>query len=155
LLTEFAAHDFSALPFDQEWLFGMSLLAETAALLSDTESAPVLYKLLAPWHSFNAVDVGEGIRGSVSRYLGMLAAATGGWEQAELHFDEASAMNASMGARPWLAHTQYDYAEMLLARDGPDDREQAQELLDAALATYHELGMESYAREPGNRIGPH
>jgi hypothetical protein len=51
-------------------------------------------------------------------------------------------MNTRMGARPWLAHTQDDYARMLLARAGPGDRERAQELLDAALATYRELGME-------------
>ncbi len=36
------------LPFDQEWLFGMSLLAETAALLSDAETAAVLYHALLP-----------------------------------------------------------------------------------------------------------
>jgi tetratricopeptide (TPR) repeat protein len=52
------------------------------------------------------------------------------------------------GARPWLAHTQDDYARMLLARAGPGDRERAQELLDAALATYRELGMET-ARASG------
>jgi hypothetical protein len=37
---------------------------------------------------------------------------------------------------------------MLLARAGPGDRERAQELLDAALATYRELGMET-ARASG------
>ena len=54
-------------------------------------------------------------------------------------------MNASMGARPWLARTQHDYAEMLLARDGPVDRDRARVFLDDARAAYHELGMESYA----------
>ena len=46
-----------------------------------------------------------------------------------------------MGARPWLAHTQHDYARMLLARDAPGDRERAELLLSEALATYRELGM--------------
>lgn len=54
-------------------------------------------------------------------------------------------MNTRMGARPWLAHTQDDYARMLLDRDRPGDRERAQELLNQALSTYCELGMESYA----------
>ena len=31
-------------------------------------------------------------------------------------------MNARMGARPWLARTQDDFARMLLARGGPGDR---------------------------------
>jgi hypothetical protein len=50
-----------------------------------------------------------------------------------------------MVARPWIAHTQHDYAGMLLSRDAPRDRERAQLLLDEALATYRERGMESCA----------
>jgi hypothetical protein len=49
-----------------------------------------------------------------------------------------------MGARPWLAHTQSDYARMLLERDGSGDRKRAQELLEAALPIYRELGMASH-----------
>ena len=43
----------------------MSLLAETSALLGDTDSAAVLYGLLRPWAALNAADQPEGIRGSV------------------------------------------------------------------------------------------
>jgi hypothetical protein len=50
-------------------------------------------------------------------------------------------MNARMDARTWLAHTQQQYATMLLARNNSGDREKAIELLDAALATTRELGM--------------
>ena len=46
-----------------------------------------------------------------------------------------------MGSRPWLAHSQHDYAAMLLARDEPGDREQASRLVREALATYRQLGM--------------
>jgi len=142
---ELARDDFSTLPFDQEWLYGMSLLAETSALLNDTDSAAVLYALLLPYAALNAADWPEAIRGSVSRYLGLLATTTKRWEHAKLHFEEALAMNTRMGARPWLAHTQHDYARMLLARQDPRARQRAQELLDGALTTYRELRMESYA----------
>jgi hypothetical protein len=54
-------------------------------------------------------------------------------------------MNAQMGARPWVSHTQHDYATMLLARDAPADRGRALELIAAALTTYRELGMEGWA----------
>ena len=54
-------------------------------------------------------------------------------------------MNARMGARPWLAHTANDYAQMLHARNSRGDRERAQALLDSALETYSELGMDRYA----------
>jgi hypothetical protein len=43
----------------------MSLLAETSALLDDTDSATVNYGLLLPWATFNAADYVEGTRGSV------------------------------------------------------------------------------------------
>jgi DNA-binding SARP family transcriptional activator len=142
-LADFARDDFSALPFDQEWLYGMSLLAETAATLADTDSASTLYKQLVPWAALNTADVGEGIRGSVSRYLGLLAATARRWQDAKRHFDDALALNTRMGARPWVAYTQNDYAQMLLARDGPDDRERARDLIDAARAAFRELGMKT------------
>jgi hypothetical protein len=143
-LDELSADDFSALPFDQEWLFGMSLLAETAALVGHTDSAPILYRLLLPWAALNVVDQAEGIRGSLSRHLGMPAASLHRWTDAEQHCDRALAMNTSMGARPWLARTQHDYARMLLTRCASGDRRRAGELLDQVRSTYRELGMKSY-----------
>jgi len=143
---DYLARDrFAALPFDQEWLYGMSLLAETCVLLDDADSAVVLYELLVPWASMNAVDQAEGIRGAISRYLGILATATKRWDEAEQHFKHALAMNATMGVRPWLAHTQTDHARMLQRRNGPHDRERARDLLDTAIRNYRELGMQSHA----------
>jgi DNA-binding NarL/FixJ family response regulator len=54
-------------------------------------------------------------------------------------------MNARQGAHPWLAHTQYRYAVMLLDRKGPDDRERAIALLEGAAAISRELGMAALA----------
>jgi DNA-binding SARP family transcriptional activator len=144
-LDELATDAFKALPFDQEWLFGISFLAETSSLLADTESAAVLYRLLLPWAAFNVANHPEGMRGAVARYLGLLTTTLGRWSEAAGHFEDALAMNKRMGVRPWLAHTQNDYARMLLARDGPGDRERSQELLDQAHATYRELEMDAYA----------
>ena len=62
-------------------------------------------------------------------------------------------MNARMGARPWLAHTQHDYARMLLARDQPGDAERALELLAEAVSTYHSLGMDSWAAAATTSLG--
>jgi DNA-binding SARP family transcriptional activator/tetratricopeptide (TPR) repeat protein len=144
-LGELSREGFAVLPFDQEWLYGMSMLAETAALVGDADRAEVLYGLLVPWGAFNAADVSEGFRGSVSRYLGVLAVTSGRSEDGALHFEEALRLNEAMGARPWLAYTQHDYARLLLARDAPSDRARALELLEQALATYRELGMENAA----------
>jgi DNA-binding SARP family transcriptional activator len=130
-------------PFDQEWLLAMSFLAETSALLGDTASADRLYETLRPWSALNVVDQCEGLRGSVGRYLGLLATTTERWEEAERHFEDALTMNRRMGFRPWLAVTEGDYAQMLLARDGPGDRDRARELAATAEATYRELGITS------------
>ena len=144
-LDDLAQDGFAGLPFDQEWLYGMSLLAETAWLLRDPASCTALYRLLAPWAAFAAADHPEGFRGSISRYLGLLATMMQSWSAAELHYEDALAANASMGARPWLAHTQRDYGLMLHARNGREHRERAQALLDDARRTYRELGMDSHA----------
>jgi tetratricopeptide (TPR) repeat protein len=143
-LDEFARSSFSSLPFDMEWLYGMSLLAETAVLLEEHASSAKLYELLLPWEELSAVDFPEGHRGSIARYLGMLAAAMNRWDDAERHFARAVTVNEAMNARPWTALTQQDYARMLLARRRPGDCEHARMLLDAALTTFRELGMDGH-----------
>ena len=79
--------------------------------------------------------------GSIAQNLGLLCTVTSAWQQGEAHFRAALDLNARIGARPALAHTQYRYAEMLVARGEHGDREQATELLAAAAGTASELGM--------------
>jgi hypothetical protein len=50
-------------------------------------------------------------------------------------------MNARIRARPYLAYTQQQYAELLLSRGRPGDRDTAMLLLDEALAITSQLGM--------------
>src|SRR3989337_2910430 len=82
-------------------------------------------------------------RARPSRDLGMLAATMSRWDEAEKHFEDALEMNARMGARPFVAHTQHQYANMLLARDAPGDREKALELVTEALDAAQEMGMKA------------
>ena len=140
-LARLAEDDFVGVPFDSEWLYGMSMLAETSVAVGDAPAVSVAYRLLLPWAALNAADHPEGIRGSVSRYLGLLAASSSAWATAQSHFEAAIAMNERMHARPWLARTQHDYGTLLLDRGGEADRARAEELLRAANATYAELGM--------------
>jgi tetratricopeptide (TPR) repeat protein len=140
------AHDnFAAVPFDQEWLLATSYLAETAALLDDAQAAAELYSLLVPYASLSAADWPEAFRGSMSRYLAVLATATGAFDDAVEHFEAALAMNARMAARPWLALTQRDYAELLVARGGVEDRARAEQLLLNADVLGRELGLALHA----------
>jgi DNA-binding CsgD family transcriptional regulator len=137
-----AQHDFADLPRDSLWAGCLTYLAEICAFLGDTHRAATLYQLLLPYAE-RTIVMGAGVvcYGAASRYLGLLATTLTRWDEAEQHFADALAMNARLGARPWLAHTQHDYATMLLRRDQPGDHEKAAALLDTALATARELGM--------------
>ena len=145
--NELADANFATLPRDSEWLFCLSLLAEVAGYLYDRDRAAVLYRLLTPYARVNAMAAGEVALGPVARYLGILAATTSHWEEAAGHLEDAIAMNAAMGARPWLAHTQHDYARMLLARDRPGDtaRARARTCSGRAPVAFRELGMDRWA----------
>jgi tetratricopeptide (TPR) repeat protein len=140
---ELAAADLAKLPRDSEWLFSLSLLAETAARLEDCDRAAILYQLLHPYARLNASNSGAGAVGSVARYLAILATTNSRWEDSARHFEDALEVNARMGARPWLAHTQYDYGRMCLARAKPGDRERAQQLLASAETSSRDLGMKA------------
>ena len=52
-------------------------------------------------------------------------------------------MNARMGAAPWLARTQIEYADLLLAGDRRDDRQAAIDLLERASSTAGALDLVS------------
>jgi tetratricopeptide (TPR) repeat protein len=143
--TEFdhlAQHDFTDIPRDALWMASMTYLVDVCTFLGDKARAATLYQLLLPYTGRTVViGTAAACYGALSRYLGALATTLEHWDEAERHFENALAMNARMEAWPWLAHTQYQYATMLLARDQPGDSEKARELLKAALLTARELGM--------------
>jgi DNA-binding NarL/FixJ family response regulator len=117
-------------------------LSEVCTFLADARRTAVLYQCLLPYDGYTLVVGPTAVcYGAAAHYLGLLAATMGHWEDAQSHFVDALAMNARMGAKPALAHTQYAYAKMLLAREQADDRTPAMSLLDGALAISLELGM--------------
>jgi tetratricopeptide (TPR) repeat protein len=137
-----AQYDFADVPRDALWMACLTYLVEVCTFLGDRARAAILYQLLLPYAG-RTVVIGNAAAcyGALSRYLGALATTLGRWDEAAQHFEDALAMNTCMEAWPWLAHTQYQYATMLLARDQSGDTEKARELLKAALVTARELGM--------------
>jgi tetratricopeptide (TPR) repeat protein len=133
--TDFEVH------VEMQWLVSLTLISEPCRYLRDAGRAERLYEALRPYARHNATTPPELCLGSVSRGLGILAATMSNWDAATGHFEDALEMNAAMGARPWLAHTQYDYGCMLVARDHRGDRERAHEFAAAARALSDELGM--------------
>ena len=129
------------------WLASLVYLADACAALGDEETAEALYPELAAYSGSN-VMIGHLVAcyGAMDRYLGMTAAVLGDWERAEEHFHAALALNTRLGARTWLAHTAYDYARMLLARNAGDDRSHAQGQLGLALGLAQTIGLPGLAR---------
>lgn len=147
-LAALAAEDLAALPFDEEWLVSVSLLAETASAVGDAGLAAPLYARLLPYADRIAVAYPEISVGSVSRYLGLLAATAGRWEDAEGHYTGAREANAAIGARPWLARTLHDQARMLLRRDAAGDRERARALSAEAARSLRSPAAPAYGPGP-------
>jgi tetratricopeptide (TPR) repeat protein len=147
IFEQLAARDFTDLPRDGLFLPALAQLAEVAVRLGDPLRGDTLYRLLLPHAARNlVVAVSAACLGSAERYLGLLARMLGRSDAADRHFEAALAMNARMGVRPLVAHTQYDWARMLLERDAAGDRARAEALLAAAERTAEDLGMSVLAR---------
>ncbi len=102
----------------------------------DVKAATQLYSAL---QTALGILVNHTINGD--RLLGLLAQTMGNLDQATGHFEDALAFCRKAGYRPELAWTCYDYADTLLQRNEPGDREKATALLDESLAISTELGM--------------
>jgi tetratricopeptide (TPR) repeat protein len=119
----------------------MCFLAETAARLGERDHAATLYALLLPYVDRVAISYPEISLGPVSRFLGLLAAATARWNDAERHFEDALQLSERIGARTSLAHAQDDYAQMLLERGEHGDAAKARDFLNRASTVRSELGV--------------
>ena len=121
------------------WLASLTYVTDACVALGDAATAMLVYPELEPLAGTN-VMIGHGVSiyGAADRYLGMLAATLGDMELARAHFEAAIELNRGMGARTWLAHTDYQYARALVAAGGDDELVQA---------------LASEARELATRIG--
>jgi hypothetical protein len=122
----------------------MTLLTDVCWHIGDVDCGRVMYRQLLPYRELNACGFPEIVLGSVERPLGVLATMSGQWEDATEHFERALEMNARMGTRPWVAHTQHDYGRMAILRGDSGDEARAEELLRAAAGGYEELGMTAW-----------
>ncbi|ETW98946.1 MAG: hypothetical protein ETSY1_16810 [Candidatus Entotheonella factor] len=80
------------------------------------------------------------------RVLGLARLAHQEWEQAEALFEQALSIGVSIGARPELARTYYDFAKLLILKKEGIVERRAVEYLDTASQIFHELSMLPHAR---------
>jgi transcriptional regulator with XRE-family HTH domain/tetratricopeptide (TPR) repeat protein len=143
-----ASDGFSFVPQDSLWVATLAFLSEVCAFLEDRDRAAALYDLLLPYDGRTVVVGGATVcYGAAARYLGMLARTRLDWDSAEWHFREAMDLDERMGAWPWLAHSHYEYAAMLLGREQANDRERAVVLLNEALIAAQKMGMVHLAKK--------
>jgi class 3 adenylate cyclase len=148
VFEQLAGEGFESLPSDAQWLISLTSLGETAAFLGDSGRAERLYELTEPYKGLTIVaGRAAACYGPVERVLGLLAGTLGHTAEAERHFSSSLALTERMGDRPFIARTSRELAELLLARDGPGDRERALELLARALDTAQEIGMQRLVTE--------
>jgi tetratricopeptide (TPR) repeat protein len=120
-------------------------IGEVAAALGDTRRAALLYNLLHPFAGrLLTVAYNVGCLGSIAHWLGLLAGTLRRWDAAVEHFEAAMETNARVGARPYLARSQHEYARMLIERNETGDKKKARTHLTEAIATYRELGMPTF-----------
>src|SRR5262249_20237808 len=116
-LKRMPADGAALLPEGDVRLLAGSYLAEACAYADDTARAAPLYELLLPYAAHTVVvGFGSICRGSVARYLGVLASMLGRHDAAAAHFEAALATSQRLRARPSVARTQLGYAELLLER---------------------------------------
>lgn len=80
---------------------------------------------------------------------GIAATAAGNWDAAEVHFAKAMRISAEMPHRIEQPEVRRFYAQMLIERDGPGDREKAHQILVEALDMYGQLGMPKHREMAG------
>ena len=133
----------ASLPRDGFWLTAVAVAALAARDLEDRDSAAELYSLLLPYGDRGIVlpMLHPALcLGSVSFYLGLLAAETESWDEAEHHCRSAIQMNQRLGATPFLARTHFEVAHILVRRGRVEDRDRAHEHLDRSAALAATVG---------------
>jgi eukaryotic-like serine/threonine-protein kinase len=137
-----AVRDFAPIPWNEVAAITLCLLAELCAYFEDRRRASILYEMLLPAAShFAIVGFASVFRGSIARPLGLLAGTVGRHDQAAAHFEFALQQDARVGAPPFVAQTQYDYARLLLRRGKAEDRQKAVSLVSEALDTATHLEL--------------
>jgi hypothetical protein len=129
-------------------MFAMFFVAEAAALVGPRDFALRLHERIRQLPD-EYVVLGMSYmswEGPKARVSALLAAYLERWDEAFAFFDEAIARCRRLGARPYLARTEYEQARALLARGAAGDRERARGLLASARAAAVELGMPGLVR---------
>jgi DNA-binding winged helix-turn-helix (wHTH) protein/tetratricopeptide (TPR) repeat protein len=137
-----AINDFAEFNSRESDAISLNLLGSTCAHLNDLPRARTLYRILSPASQLHTVIAyAVAYFGPVADRLGQLAAIMHRWDAAIDHFEFAIESSRQLGALPWLAHVQHNYARALLTRNLKRDAERAAQLIEQSLQISQSLGM--------------
>jgi tetratricopeptide (TPR) repeat protein len=138
-----ASHGFRDMPWNEAGAINLCLLADLCAEFNDRPRAETLYEILLPAAShFVVAGFAAAFWGSIARSLGLLAATLGRFGDAVDHFEHALEQNTRVGAPPFVAQTQYDYARFLIGRAEAGDRKRVEALVSDALEIVDRLELQ-------------
>jgi DNA-binding SARP family transcriptional activator len=147
-LERLAAHDFSDIPLDGDWLITVTLVADAIFALGDAARARSLYALLLGYRTSQVViGLAAVCLGSTARYLGRLALTMGDHDAARSHLAFALDANQALQAPVMVAHTQLDCA---LVAQRPSE---ARSLVAAAAATAKQLELPALTQRAARARG--
>ena len=131
--AELATTGLAGLRPDMVYVWALAMLARACVQLGASRHAPAIYRALAPYAGRVAVAAGAVMcAGSVDLYLAGLAALSGDGDAAERHFVAAVACHRRLEARPLLARTLQEYAQLLRDRGRGADLDRAGQALAEA-----------------------
>ena len=148
-LEPLAARGFTELAHGSARLLALAASAWVAAALGERAWAQTLESLLRPDLGLG-VEVGWAWLGPVDRYMALLKGTLDRLDEADQHFAAAEELSNRMGAMPWLARTQIEWAEMLEQRGLVGDKDEAATLRTDALATAKRLGLTAIEQRASN-----
>ncbi|WP_252446095.1 LuxR C-terminal-related transcriptional regulator [Pseudonocardia humida] len=136
-------------PYGVRWAVTLSQTGLAAVGLDDREVAGAVYRRLLPTAPYYSGDGSGAVfsSGANARLLGELATTTGRLDEAAAHHRDAMAMNARIGARPFVALSRLGLGRALHRRGRTADRPEAREEVVRAAAEFRRLGMPGPLRD--------
>jgi len=129
---------------DRNWPASWFQLARATSIVEDRDLAKTLLEdRNRPTERCVMVSLATACLGSADLATAWLLHTVGDLDAAEAHYATAEAVNASIGARSWLAHARADHARLLLERDRAGDRDEARRLTGLVGDAADEIGLGS------------
>jgi tetratricopeptide (TPR) repeat protein len=131
-----------SLPDSSSWLTTLFLVAETAYLVGDVQTAATVVDLLSPYGHLPVMpSLAVVCFGSAERSLGLCAATAGDLDAAIHHLEHAIDADRRLGNRPMAVLTEHVLSRILHVRRRPDDEHRSRQLATLARDRAMRMGM--------------